>query len=206
MIRKYTPAIAGLRAAMAAMGMRGTMAVMAVMAVLAAGCQAQTADGAAQGDVTSAPTTQSPVSAPTGAAPTVEAQTTEAPTTDEAVEDGSYPAYIVTAEPGELTLDRIEILSGAEAAAARAEDGEPAVEDGVDIPYLRNRNSRLRSLPVADDVAVRVYDCSTGCELVEWTYADIVAGRPLPYGSPRTPFTVVVRDGQVVEIAEVYLA
>ena len=122
----------------------------------------------------------------------------------EKIADGSFPGFIQVSET-EVIVDRIEILSGVEAAAARADDGEPPVEDGLDIPYLRNRNDRLRTLPVADDVVVVVYDCSQACEHIEWSYDDLVAGTPLPYGSSEIPFTLTVRDGRVVEIAEVYL-
>ena len=121
------------------------------------------------------------------------------------VEDGSFAAYLTEVDESAVVVDKIEILAGEEAEAARADDGEPPVEDGLDIPYLRNRNDLLRTLPVAADVTVAVYDCSQACEHVEWSYADLVAGEPLPYGGPDAPFMVTVLDGEVVEISEVYL-
>ena len=182
------------------------LALMGLLAVVGAACTPQGAVSSPGTEVPGAgqePTTEPAPEPPTPSATPVATPSAE-PTT--AVEDGTYPALVVTAEAGTVTVDRIEILSGAAAAAARAEDGVPPVEEGVDIPYLRNRNPRLRTLPVAEDVTVRVYDCSGGCQLVPWTYADMVAGRDLPYGSPETPFEVTVRDGRVVAMSEVYLA
>jgi hypothetical protein len=125
------------------------------------------------------------------------------PIADEATEDGTWSARVVEAESGVVVLDEVEILSGAAAEAARAEDGQP--HPGADAPYVRNRNARLRTLPVAADVQVQVIDCpQDGCGLVPWTYADLVAGRPLPYGTPSIPFSVTVVDGRVVALTELY--
>jgi hypothetical protein len=52
---------------------------------------------------------------------------------------------------------------------------------------------------------VQVIDCGQdACRLAPWTYADLVAGKPLPYGTPSIPFSVTVVDGRVVALAEVY--
>jgi hypothetical protein len=40
---------------------------------------------------------------------------------------------------------------------------------------------------------------------VDWEYDDLVSGTPLPYGTAESPFTVTVHEGEVVEIAEIYL-
>jgi hypothetical protein len=73
------------------------------------------------------------------------------------------------------------------------------------VPYIRNRNRQLRTLPVAPDVDLQVIHClQDGCGLAAWPYAELVAGTPLPYGAPSTPFAVTVVDGQVVAMSEVY--
>jgi hypothetical protein len=121
------------------------------------------------------------------------------------VGDGTFEGRIETARDGTLAFDEVEVLAGEEAAAAREADGE-VVDPGVDIPYIRDVDSGTVSAPVADDVTVRVIDCAGGgCELADWAWEDIVAGRDLPYGPPDTVFTITVRDGRVVELAEVYL-
>lgn len=118
---------------------------------------------------------------------------------------GTMTGFITHAGEATITFDEIEVLSGPEAAAARSQDGEPPVEEGLDVPYLRNPTEEAYEIDVAADVRVAVFDCSAECELVEWDYDDLVDGTPLPYGSPETPFTVTVHDGEVVEITEIYL-
>lgn len=118
---------------------------------------------------------------------------------------GTMTGFITSVEAGGITLDEIEVLSGEEAAAAREEDGEPPVEEGIDVPYLRNPAEEAYDIPVADDVRVQVFDCASGCQLVDWEYGDLVSGAPLPYGTAESPFTVTVHEGEVVEIAEIYL-
>ena len=118
---------------------------------------------------------------------------------------GTMSGFITHAGETAITFDEIEVLSGQEAAAARSQDGEPPVEDGLDIPYLRNPTEEAYEIPVAADVQVQVFDCSAECQLVDWDYGDLVSGTPLPYGNAETPFTVTVHDGEVVEITEIYL-
>lgn len=118
---------------------------------------------------------------------------------------GTMTGFITDAEAGAITLDEIEVLSGEEGAAAREEDGEPPLEDGLDVPYLRNPTEEAYEIPVASDVRVQVFDCADDCQLVDWDYGDLVGGAPLPYGTPESPFTVTVNEGEVVEIAEIYL-
>lgn len=118
---------------------------------------------------------------------------------------GTMMGFITRAAQDMITFDEIEVLSGEDAAAARAADGEPPVEEGVDVPYLRNPTVEAYEIPVAADVRVQVYDCSAECRLVDWSYRDLAGGAPLPDGSPESPFTVTVHNGDVVEITEIYL-
>jgi hypothetical protein len=123
---------------------------------------------------------------------------------EQASDDGTWHAKVVRALPDAVVLDKVELLSGPAAEAARAEDGRP--EPGADVPYVRNRNERLRTLPVADDLDLQVIHCpQDGCALAPWPYRDLVSGKPLPYGTPAIPFEVTVVDGSVVALSEVYL-
>ncbi|MEX0659044.1 MAG: hypothetical protein WD080_07920 [Egibacteraceae bacterium] len=117
---------------------------------------------------------------------------------------GTMTGYLTLAAENMITFDEVEVRVGEAAAAARAADGEPPVEEGV-VPYLRNPTVEAYEIPVAADVRVQVYDCSGECQLVDWDYRDLVSGASLPHGSPESPFTVTVHDGEVVEITEVYL-
>jgi hypothetical protein len=199
--------------------------LLAGLAIAAAGCDASGPEAGAAGppatpapSVTAAPSDPAAPSAPAPAAPapsepsadpvaspvTPPSPGTGRPAADQPTEDGSWHAVVVEAAPAAVVLDKVEVLSGEAADSARREDGRP--DPGAEAPYVRNRNRQLRTLPVTDDVAVQVVDCSNGgCGSVPWPYADLVAGRPLPYGAPSIPFTVTVVDGRVVALAEVYL-
>lgn len=118
---------------------------------------------------------------------------------------GTMTGFITDVQADGITFDEIEVLAGEAAAAAREEDGEPPVEEGVDIPYLRNPTEEAYEIPVSPDVQVQVFDCAGECQLTDWSYEDLVSGEPLPYGTPESPFTVTVHDGEVVEISEIYL-
>jgi hypothetical protein len=118
---------------------------------------------------------------------------------------GTLTGLLIQVSGDSITLDEIEVLSGEEAAAARQEDGQPPVEEGLDVPYVRNPTPEAYEIPVATGVRVQVFDCKDGCRLVNWNYEDLVSDAALPYGSLESPFTVTVNDGQVVGISEVYL-
>jgi hypothetical protein len=120
------------------------------------------------------------------------------------VRDGAFEGRIEAARDRTLEFDEVEVLGGEQAAAAREEDGEPAAEPGLDVPYVRDVDDDITVAPVADDVTVQVFDCSAACELVEWSWDDLVAGRDLPYGPPDTVFEITIRDGEVVELTEIY--
>ena len=163
----------------------------------AASAAAAPVASAAAAPAASAPAPPSPSLSPSAQPPT-------GPAHAPAPEDGSWHARVVQAEPEVLVLDRVELLSGPQAPAARVQDGLP--DPGADVPYVRNRSQRLRTLPVAPDLDLQVVHCpQDGCALAPWPYDDLVSGTPLPYGTPDIPFAVTVADGSVVALSEVYL-
>jgi len=196
------------------------------LAVLAAGCASDDrgAGAAAPSPVPVAPSVEpsappEPLATPGAspvAVPDVDAHDPDAHDPDahdpdahdpdtQASDDGTWHAKVVRALPDAVTLDKVELLTGPAAEAARVEDGRPQ-EPGADVPYVRNRNERLRTLPVADDLDLQVIHCpQDGCALAPWPYRDLVSGKPLPYGTPAIPFEVTVVDGSVVALSEVYL-
>jgi len=193
--------------------------LLAGLAVLASGCTGSAQQAGAppaspvpvESDGSSAPAGPSaaPVGAPAGtpaASPgAVPEPSAPEPRPEQASDDGTWHAEVVRALPDALVLDKVELLHGEAAEAARAEDGQP--DPGAEVPYVRNRNQRLRTLPVAADVDLQVVHCPQGgCALAPWPYADLVSGAPMPYGTPASPFTVTVVDGSVVALAEVYLS
>jgi hypothetical protein len=77
--------------------------------------------------------------------------------------DGRYPTYIqqVDVHGAKMTLDVLQVFENDAAAAAAIEDGKSADEvEGLYI-YIRNQNSKLRTLPVARDLSIHFAD---GCE------------------------------------------
>jgi hypothetical protein len=89
------------------------------------------------------------------------APTAAAPTTSEPVvlADGRHPVYLKTVEPDQpdqpaIKFDLIQFFTGEAATKAAAEDGKesPPPNDY----YIRNVNSRLRTLPVRSDAPITV--------------------------------------------------
>lgn len=144
-----------------------------------------------------------------GAASTISTSTSTPPTTgtttpspeasDEELTDGRHFGYLVSDDLEStatvVSFDLAELLTGAEAEAAAAEDGAEVENDF----YIRNRNDRLRTVRLRDDAAVRVVDCEAGCELVVADRATL-QNRPTP-----TPVWLTVADGVVTAVEEQYL-
>jgi hypothetical protein len=142
----------------------------------------------------------------TSAAP---ASTTGAPITSEPVvlADGRHPVYLKTVDPDRqtITFDLIQFFTGEAATKAAAEDGKesPPPNDY----YIRNVNSRLRTLPVAADAPITVNVLaaqSTGSSTkdVSVTLAKLASYFP---NSGTTPFWITVSQGQVTKIAQQFL-
>jgi hypothetical protein len=132
-----------------------------------------------------------------------------APATSEPVElaDGRHPVYVKTVDPDRptITFDLIQFFTGEAATKAAAEDGEesPPPNDY----YIRNVNSRLRTLPVASDAPITVNVLaaqSTGnsAKDVSVTLDELAGYFP---NSGTAPFWITVEQGQVTKIAQQFL-
>jgi hypothetical protein len=77
--------------------------------------------------------------------------------------DGRYPTYIHTVDVrgARITVDVIQVFENEAAAAAAIEDGKSAEDTEAMYIYIRNQNSRLRTLPVGRDLNIQFAD---GCE------------------------------------------
>jgi hypothetical protein len=78
--------------------------------------------------------------------------------------DGIYPTYIdqVDVTGARITVDLVQVFENEAAATAAIDDGKSADEIArLDYIYIRNQNSKLRTLPVARDLRIRFVD---GCE------------------------------------------
>jgi hypothetical protein len=128
--------------------------IAALLACAAVACGNDATPSAEQ----SAPVTTAPLSAtatPTPAVvtltPTPAKPTQTALATD--LKDGRHYAYLKALDTTKLTLtlDVVQFLTGEEAEKAAADDGEEAYDY-----YIRNQNTKLRTLTVAPGAAVVV--------------------------------------------------
>jgi hypothetical protein len=142
----------------------------------------------------------------TSAAPV---STAAGPATSESVvlADGRHPVYLKTVDPDRrtITFDLIQFFTGEAATKAAAEDGEesPPPNDY----YIRNVNSRLRTLPVRSDTPITVNVLaaqSTGSSTkdVSVTLAKLASYFP---NSGTAPFWITVEQGQVTKVAQQFL-
>jgi hypothetical protein len=121
--------------------------------------------------------------------------------------DGRHPVYLKTVDPDRptITFDLIQFFTGEAATKAAAEDGEesPPPNDY----YIRNVNSRLRTLPVRPDAPITVNVLaapSTGSSTkdVSVTIDELATYFP---NSGTAPFWITVAQGQVTKIAQQFL-
>ena len=148
----------------------------------------------------------------TGGAPATTAapaSTAATATTSEPVvlADGRHPVYLKTVDPDRptITFDLIQFFTGEAATKAAAEDGQesPPPNDY----YIRNVNSRLRTLPVRSDAPITVNVLaaqSTGSSTkdVSVTVDELASYFP---NSGTAPFWITVEQGQVTKIAQQFL-
>jgi hypothetical protein len=137
------------------------------------------------------------------------APTAATPTTSEpvALADGRHPAYLKTVDPDRptITFDLIQFFTGEAATKAAAEDGEesPPPNDY----YIRNVNSRLRTLPVRSGAPITVNVLaaqSTGSSTKDVTVTLDELASYFP-NSGTAPFWITVAQGQVTKIAQQFL-
>jgi hypothetical protein len=116
------------------------------------------------------------------------------------LEDGEHQGRLVELSADAVTVARVRLLSGDEAAQAAEADG---TEHDLDF-YLQDLGERV-TLPFADDVEAQIYDCTGACEQVDTTIAALATGDAVPYGGAAAVVALTVEDGEVVALSEVYL-
>jgi hypothetical protein len=137
------------------------------------------------------------------------APTTKTPASNEpaVLEDGRHPVYLKTVDPGRrtITFDLIQFFTGDAATRAAAEDGKesPPPNDY----YIRNVNSRLRTLPVAADAPITAntltaQSSGSATKNVPLTLDELAGYFP---AADADPFWITVAGGQVTRMAQQYL-
>jgi hypothetical protein len=162
---------------------------------------------------TSEPDTAEPDDAAT-TEPGTSASDGDTTTTPPVLEDGRHPVYLVVLDVpgGEVTFDLIQFLTGDEAVTAYREDTPEDPEgDPPNDYFIRNDNPRLRTLPVAGDVAVTVVRLgeAPGAGSVPSSFEELpdhLDEQPPAEGRLAwNPYWLTVEGDEVVAIDEQYL-
>lgn len=133
--------------------------------------------------------------------------------------DGRHYGYIESIDrssaPATISIDTADFLTGEAANRAAVEDG--FIQEGESVPndyYVRNPDTAVAVVPVADDVRVTRVHCPAGCEEGAPGRFDDLAESfldPEPktledeYRGADSQYWVSVEDGEVVSIDEQYL-
>jgi hypothetical protein len=143
----------------------------------------------------------------TTVAPTTTAAAGPATTEPAELADGRHPVYLKSVDAGgqTVTFDLIQFFTGEAATKAAAEDGEesPPPNDY----YIRNVNSRLRTLPVRAGAPITVnvlaaQATGSATKDVPVTLEKLASYFP---NSGTPPFWITVEQGQITEMAQQFL-
>jgi hypothetical protein len=128
--------------------------------------------------------------------------------------DGRHIVYLKTVDPSRRTIrfDLIQFYGGDEALREAAKDHPEASPEQVRqwVPngnYIRNVNPKLRTLPVPSDAPITVITLAWGNghnsseEHIPVTLSKLATYMP----AGPLPFSITVRHGQVVSIAEIFV-
>jgi hypothetical protein len=198
----------------------GTVAVVA-LAAASVGAILAARDDAGDRSATTSPAEPQATAPPApdadaGGAASAEPPTSGAPTTmaspvEPVLEDGRHPVYLAAIDLGGRTVefDLIQFLTGDEAVAAWDEDHPDTPGGPPNDYYIVNDNPRLRTLPVAEQVAVTVLDWNAGFTPTTVAFADLpteLADGPVSYETRLrgNPFWLTVEDDTVIVMEEQY--
>jgi hypothetical protein len=146
---------------------------------------------------TPAATSPAVTTPPTGSTPeSTEPASSPSPAAGSAAPSGPQYAFLRSSDPAarEVTYDLVEWYEGKAAAKACAADGEkPAENDWCVGYYIRNNNTKLRTVKLAGDAKIRV----------------VVDGELKPVEletvGPDMLFKFTIKNGQAVEMEHIYL-
>jgi hypothetical protein len=118
--------------------------------------------------------------------------------------DGHYDAYIqqVTTRGDYLVVDLVQVFQGQAAIDAAVADGVPRDQAQVLYVWVRNQNSRLRTLAIASDMRLDLLpgDC---VESRSHQFAKLIKdSRAMSNSRPAYYFTLTVAGGMVHRIQE----
>jgi hypothetical protein len=114
--------------------------------------------------------------------------------------DGDTTAYITKVASDRIVVDVVQVFNDDKAVKAAIADGKPPAEAKYLTGWVRNENPRLRTLPLAGGLDVRLLG---GCEESGSDRAAVLS-RLADHAKRKGPyyFTLTVADGKVKRIQE----
>jgi hypothetical protein len=130
-----------------------------------------------------------------------------------ALADGRNFGYIKAVDTGNRTVvfDLAEFLQGDAADHAAQDDGVIKPGEHVDNDYyIRNRNTRLRTVPFSGDVKIRIVDWAHCCDSKDGALQPFAAsfqanGKTEEYHGPDSGYWLTVHGGSITTIEEQYV-
>jgi hypothetical protein len=119
-----------------------------------------------------------------------------------ALEDGDHDAYITKVDGAKdrIVVDVVQVFHDGAAARAAIADGKSAADAEYLTTWVRNENPRLRTLPLADDLQVKLRDaCGEPDPGREALLAKLASNASL---DGTYYYTLTVHDGAVGRIQE----
>ncbi len=115
--------------------------------------------------------------------------------------DGRTPAYITGVDAGNdrIVVDVVQVFHDDEAVKAAIADGKPASQAKYYTGWIRNENSRLRTLPLAGNLDVRLMGSCEGSDDRATVLARLADHAKRKGGYY---FDLTVADGKVTKIQE----
>jgi hypothetical protein len=143
--------------------------------------------------------------------PAPETQPTPAPGGEPAdrglLPDGAHTVRVASLDSaGWLEVDPVRFLTGDEARAAAREAG--FIQPGEDLPndfWIDDPDDVVFALRLASDAAITVYDCAQSCESTGVSLGDLASGAARPLNGRSAVYAIVLRDGLVVSLDEIYM-
>ncbi|MBW3663159.1 MAG: hypothetical protein KY469_08680 [Actinobacteria bacterium] len=131
------------------------------------------------------------------------------PTGDAAapIADGDHHGYVRVIDDGGIEVDLVEVLTGEEAADAAHEDGvlEPSEPSMPNDVYIRNAETKWVEVDRAADASLALYDCTTTCQPIAADWGAFLGGTASAYNGDLAVYELTVADGEISELAEIYL-
>jgi hypothetical protein len=183
-----------------------TLATALLVASLAvAGC------GRGQPDESASQPSQPAVTAPPATWTPAPGDSTKSPPV--VLVDGPHIVYLKTVDPSRRTIrfDLIQFYGGDDALREAAKDHPEASPEQVRqwVPngyYTRNVNPKLRTLPVPSDAPITVITLAWGNgHNSSEEHIPVTLTKLATYMPTGAPFSITVRHGQVVKLAEIFV-